>query len=302
MHEIPTRVPVMGTPGLILGVAVAALVATTAGAVDERYHTREEVHSEILALAATYPGIVKVDTLGVSTVDSMDVWSVKVSDNVSSDEDEPVIFYNGVHHAEEILGLEVIMWMLDELTSGYGVSDTITAWVDDCELLFIPLLNPEGHAVVTAETDTTWRKNKRDNNENGQFDMNYDGVDLNRNYDFNWLEGGSDNPVSEFYRGPAPFSENETRLLRDLCLEHKPVFALNYHSPRSSAGDLVYYPWYWVEYGFAPDHYVIYDTATELCDRTLTEGGARLPSPQLLSSYLPGGHERFSDSHHRGRG
>ncbi|MFH1502169.1 MAG: M14 family zinc carboxypeptidase [Candidatus Eisenbacteria bacterium] len=260
-------------PCVVAAAAVLAvlLAASVTQAIPERYHTHDEVHTEIVALAASYPGIVRVDTLGVSTEEGMDVWGVKLSDNVHVDEDEPVVLFNGVHHAEEIMGLEAIMWMLDELTAAYGVNDTVTAWVDGSEIWFIPILNPEGHAVVTADIDTVWRKNKMDNNSNGQFDTDYDGVDLNHNYDFNWAEGGSDNPASDYYRGAAPFSENESRIVRDFCLEHKPVFSLNYHSPRSSDGDLVYYPWYWVGYGFAPDHYVIFDVVSELCARTLDE-------------------------------
>ncbi len=259
--------------GLSIAVVMVFSLVGTALALDERYHTFEETRAELLAVAASYPEIVLLDTLGYSTTDSMAIWGVKISDNAAVDEDEPVVLYDGVHHAEEVLGLEVCLWMIDELTSGYGVNDTITAWIDDCEIWFIPLLNPEGHAVVTAEVDTTWRKNKRDNNENGQFDLDYDGVDLNYNYDFNWDQGGSENPASEYYRGPTAFSENETQIMRDFCLAEKPVLALNYHSPRSSDGDLIYYPWYWVGYGFAPDHHTIYAIASELGSRTLNEDG-----------------------------
>ena len=181
------------------------------------------------------------------------------------------MFYNGVHHAEEVMGLEVIMWMLDEMTAAYGVNDTITQWVDDLEIWFIPILNPEGHDIVTAGTDTIWRKNKFDNNGNSTFDPLLDGVDINHNYDFNWATGGSDNPASEYYRGPSAGSEAETQILCDFCLEHKPLFSLNYHSPRSSPGDLVYYPWYWPLQGFSPDHHTIFPIVSELCARTLTE-------------------------------
>jgi carboxypeptidase T len=258
-----------------IALAIVSLVvlaaAPTASALDARYHNYDETHAEILALAASYPSIVKVDTLGVTATDSLDVWAVKVSDNVDVDEDEPVVLFDGVHHAEEVMGLEVIMWMLDELTASYGVDDTMTQWVDDLEIWFIPILNPEGHNIVTAEIDTIWRKNKFDNNDNGVFDLLDDGVDLNYNYDFNWDQGGSDNPQNEYYRGPSAGSENETQMLCNLCLETKPLFSLNYHSPRSSDGDLVYYPWYWPLQGFSPDHYTIYPIATTLAARTLTE-------------------------------
>ena len=260
-------------PAILFVIAALVVLASapTASALDERYHTKEEVHAEILALAASYPAIVRVDTLGQSMEDGLDIWGVKLSDNVGTNEDEPVVLYNGIHHAEEVMGLEVIMWMLDEMTAAYGVNDTVTQWIDDLEIWFIPILNPEGHEIVTSEIDSIWRKNKFDNNGNGVFDLDYDGVDLNHNYDFNWAEGGSDNPASEYYRGPSAGSESETQLMCDFCLEHKPLFSLNYHSPRSSPGDLVYYPWYWPLQGFSPDHHTIFPIASELAARTLTE-------------------------------
>ncbi len=163
------------------------------------------------------------------------------------------------------------MWMLDEMTAAYGVNDTMTQWINDYEIYFIPLLNPEGHDIVTAGIDTIWRKNKFDNNDNGEFDLLEDGVDINHNYDFNWDQGGSTNPASEYYRGPYAGSENETQIICDFTAEHKPIFSLNYHSPLSSLGDLVYYPWYWPLEGFSPDHHTIFPIVSELCARTLTE-------------------------------
>jgi hypothetical protein len=253
-----------------LGLLVA--LAAPASALDEEYHTRLETYDALVATATSYPSICRMDTLGYSTEEGLPIWALKMSDNVGIDEDEPVILYDGVHHADEVLGLEVCLYMIDELAAAYGVDSTMTAWVSDCEIWFIPLLNPEGHEIVTAEIDTIWRKNKRDNNENGEWDYE-DGVDPNRNYDFNWDQGGSDIPESEYYRGPYPFSEGETQAMRDFCLAHKPVFALNYHSPRSSQGDLVYYPWYWVGHGFSKDHFTIFDVASQLCSRTYNEAG-----------------------------
>lgn len=276
MAERSGRSPRGIVTGATAGILVCLLVfvaAVPCRALDARYHTLAETHAELLAVAASYPSIAELVTLGTTGEEGLPIYALKLSDNVSTDEDEPVVLYDGVHHAEEVMGLESCLWMIDELTTGYGVNDTITGWVNDCEIWFIPLLNPEGHGIVTAETDTTWRKNKTDNNDNGVFDPGYDGVDLNQNYDFNWSLGGSGNPASEYYRGPSPFSEAENRVMRDFCHAEKPVFAVNYHSPRSSDGDCVYYPWYWPGHGFAPDHAIIYNVAAGLATRTKTEAG-----------------------------
>jgi len=48
------------------------------------------------------------------------------------------------------------------------------------------------------------------------------GVDLNRNFDFHWGEtGASTEPCEEIYQGSAPFSEPESRAVRDFILSHK---------------------------------------------------------------------------------
>ena len=48
------------------------------------------------------------------------------------------------------------------------------------------------------------------------------GVDLNRNYAVSWSkEGGSSSkPCDENFRGDFPFSEPETRAIRDFLLDH----------------------------------------------------------------------------------
>jgi hypothetical protein len=248
-------------------------LATAAGALEPRYHTYEEVRAELLATVAAYPAIARVDTIGASSTDGRAIWALKLSDNPCVDEDEPVVLFDGVHHAEEVLGLEVIMWMIDELTAAYGVDDTMTAWIDSNEIWFIPILNPDGHVVVTSGLDETWRKNTRDNNGNGTLDLDFDGVDPNNNYDWNW-DGGDPDTTASYYRGPWAFSENETQAMRDLCEATKPVIALNYHSPLISSGDCIYYPWYWPGHSFAPDHHTIYDIAGELADRTKKGDGS----------------------------
>ena len=63
-----------------------------------------------------------------------------------------------------------------------------------------------------------WRKNLRDNNEDGIFEEDEDGVDINRNYSYAWAnddDGSSGHPASETYRGTEPFSEPETKAIKE---------------------------------------------------------------------------------------
>ncbi len=240
--------------------------------IDPRYHSYNEMVQEVDSIAALYPTVTRVETLGVSTRDSLPILAIKVSDNPTINEDEPAILFNGIHHAEELLSCEVCLYLLNDLVSKYGVDSAITFWINNTEVWIIPILNPEGHNVVMSGLDTIWRKNKRDNNNNGFFDTDSDGVDLNRNYDFNWELGGSADPTSEYYRGQYPFSENETRIISDLALKNNFVFDICYHCVRTGQGELVYYPWRWGTQ-FAIDHPFIKRVVDTLASRIINDAG-----------------------------
>jgi hypothetical protein len=68
------------------------------------------------------------------------------------------------------------------------------------------------------------------------------GVDLNRNYGYQWnakCQSGSSNPVDEDFRGSSPFSEPETQAIRDLALQNNFSYALSFHS----GTEVVLHPW-----------------------------------------------------------
>ena len=70
------------------------------------------------------------------------------------------------------------------------------------------------------------------------------GVDLNRNYGFHWndttVKSGSSDPYSEVYIGPEPFSEPETRAIKQFVEKHKNIkYALSFHSGIVA----ILYPW-----------------------------------------------------------
>ena len=249
--------------------------------IDPIYHTYAEVVAELKSIAHTYPWITKLDSIGVSTTNDSIIWALKISDNPRDEEDEPAILYNGIHHAKELMGAEICMYMIDSLVRGYGSDPQITAWVDSTEIWIVPIVNPDGHNVVmhVPSIDTSWRKNTRDNNNNGIFDTLYDGVDLNRNYDFNWHTIGSD-PWDPTYKGLYPFSELETQAIRDFSNDQHFIFAVNYHGPDLGVGEIIYYPWKWDEQQ-SPDSFAIKNVADSMASLiTYAIGWGNAKSPK----------------------
>ncbi|MBL7073769.1 T9SS type A sorting domain-containing protein [candidate division KSB1 bacterium] len=267
---------------------------------DPRFHTLEEIYSELDSLSTLYPGIMKWDTIGISTQDSLPIWAVKISDSVEVEEDEPAVLNIGQHHAEEVLGVEICMKMIGDLVTWYGSPTFLTRCVNELEIWFVPTMNPEGHLVVTDTLDLTYRKNKRDNNENGIFDYrvgigwDIDGVDPNRNYDFNWIHGDTLYQGDyDYYRGPYPFSELENQAIRDLAVQQNFVLSIAYHSARSSDNfEKVFYSWNW-EGKHPPDYGVIQDIAYDVAGLIVNESGTGHYQPSNSESRRGHAHDWF---------
>ena len=101
-----------------------------------------------------------------------------------------------------------------------------TAWPEKFHFVIYPLLNPDGYEYTWTD-ERLWRKNRNSNN-----GSSCKGVDLNRNYDIEWMNAGSSsNKCSSVYAGTEAFSEPESQAQRDdmLAMENKLAY-LTYHA------------------------------------------------------------------------
>ena len=212
---------------------------------------------ELMAQAAEHPEIAEFRVIG-QTVQGQDIGAVRVTKNVEKAKDgkKPTTVYVAAQHAREWITPEMVRRLLDLYLTEYGTDDRITDLVDDTELWFVPVANPDGYDFTFEEGQRLWRKNLRDNNGDGEITVG-DGVDLNRNSATRWgydNEGSSPNPASETYRGPSPASEPETQALDELFGDITPQFMINYHS----AAELLLYGIGWQVATPSPDD-VIYE-------------------------------------------
>jgi hypothetical protein len=238
-------VQTLGVPVSI--VSTPELPGPAATAIDAnlgQYHTYAEMESVLNALESAYPALADLSVMGTS-IEGRNLYVLKISDNVGTDEEEPEVFYMGCHHARELMSVDIPLRFAEYLLTEYGVDADVTEMVDSREIWIAPMLNPDGHYYVqqnhsNPESDYWWRKNRRYN-----YDGSY-GVDLNRNYSYMWgydNTGSSPTPSNDVYRGSGPFSEPEMQAVRDFCNARNFIIALSYHS----YGELLLFPW-----GYAP--------------------------------------------------
>src|SRR5215210_4694763 len=211
-------------------------------------------------LAAKYPKIAKLETIGQS-VRGQAIYAMKVTNNAKSTRDgaRPAVLYSAVQHAREWLAGETERRTLRLFLDNYGKTGTavgtdgqpvagvssseITSLVNNRELWFILIANPDGYDFTFDPANRLWRKNLHDNNGDGQITA-VDGVDPNRNFPTRWNyddEGSNTDMSSETFRGTGPASEPETQAF--LSLMNRVRFAYNKND--HTAAQLLLWPFGW---------------------------------------------------------
>ncbi len=265
------------------------------------YRTYDDMVAELLSLEFNHNDLVDVSIIGESRGKyyatwgntnyedyQHDIYCVKLSDNVMDDEDEPNIIFDGGHHAREPIGVEQVMLILNYLVDNYGTDPDVTFWVDHAQIWFVPMINPDGHKIVIDQIDTSWRKNIRDNDGDGQITWGSyyypDGVDCNRNYGpLEWFGGeGTSGPSGQTYCGPEPFSEPETSALRNLLAQYRFDMGMSYHS----YSELIMWPLGYNMTCQAPDENALANLGQEMAATVPSQYGGTY-TPQQTNALYP---------------
>ncbi|MGW6538852.1 M14 family metallopeptidase [Streptomyces sp. NPDC055051] len=179
---------------------------------DARYHNYAEMTAEIDQRLAAYPSIMSKRVIGKS-YQGRDIVAIKISDNVAVDENEPEVLFTHHQHAREHLTVEMALYLLRELGAGYGSDSRVTNAVNGREIWIVPDLNPDGGEYdIATGSYRSWRKNRQPNSGSSAI-----GTDMNRNWDYKWgcCGGSSGSKSSDTYRGAAPESAPEVKVVAD---------------------------------------------------------------------------------------
>ncbi|WP_103068178.1 M14 family zinc carboxypeptidase [Aquimarina sediminis] len=127
--------------------------------------------------AANNPSLCKVENIGATTEGDKSILFVKLSDNVTQNEQEPRVMYTSSMHGDEIAGYPMMLNLIDYLLGAYNDTShpkhaEIKNLLDNNEVWINPLANPDG----------TYRNSANNTSVANATRGNANNVDLNRNY------------------------------------------------------------------------------------------------------------------------
>lgn len=226
------------------------------------YETVEETFAAGDAMIAAQPTLASWVTAGSSWLKTQgqggyDIKVLKLTNSAvpaPAGDGKPKLFINSAIHAREYTTAPLVLEFAKWLVNGYGVNADATWILDHHEVHLMFHANPDGRK--RAETGLSWRKNV---NNNFCANTNTRGVDLNRNFTFEWNstagQGSSGSACSLTYRGPSAGSEPETQAVQNYARslwpdrrgpgvnDPAPADTSGIHIDIHSYSQLVLWPW-----------------------------------------------------------
>ena len=128
------------------------------------------------------------------------IYSKKFDACIVLDVEKPVIFIEGGIHAREWISPATVTFFIRELVTNADYRDmigmindglvSITDNNDTLEMydwIIVPVVNPDGYEFSHTD-DRMWRKNRGKSKSLLNIISNCRGIDLNRNFGYNWGE------------------------------------------------------------------------------------------------------------------
>ena len=185
------------------------------------YRSYNESTEIFLRYAKQYPNLIKLESIG-QTWEKRDINLVTISNDIINSNSKPALFFTGTIHAREWVGHELAIEFVKYVVNNIDLDPNLQKSLESSTIYLVPCANPDGFEY-SRNHFSFWRKNRRQN-----ADGSY-GVDLNRNFSIGFTKNS--NPTSNIYGGPEPFSEPETKALKNFVDSHPNItIALDYHS------------------------------------------------------------------------
>lgn len=191
------------------------------------YHNISQTEKDLKSIALLYPDFVRIEWMYRSRNDAPQLVTHITNFSLPFFDESPneglgyrkilspkvLVLFSYGEHAREFFPVESCFHLLKNLTDGLkaklgSYEETFTRSVlRRFDIYAIVMANPDGRSYIESSQNFCWRGTSR-------------GVDLNRNFDWQFAKSGSSNdPEDEEYRGPLPFSGSIASGFRQISVE-----------------------------------------------------------------------------------
>ncbi|MEZ5218233.1 MAG: M14 family metallopeptidase [Ilumatobacteraceae bacterium] len=127
----------------------------------DRYCRYDELTAFLTELAAAYPELVEVESIGRSH-EGRDIWLATVTDRATGAHgDKPAMWVDGNIHATELTASAAAIGLLRRLVTGYGSDARVTEALRTRTFYVVPRVNPDGAELALADTPRWLRSSVR---------------------------------------------------------------------------------------------------------------------------------------------
>lgn len=195
------------------------------------YFTTQEMFDNLSSMLSQYPNLI-TDIIPISdtlTHEGRTMYYLRISNDPNTVQNKPRVLYTSLIHSREPGSLSETLFFMWYLLENYGTDPEVTYLVDNVEMYFVPMINPDGYARNEATDPNGGGMHRK--NRNPAHGTTNRGVDLNRNFNYEWgTTGVSFNENNDTYPGTGPFSEPETQNMKKIAEQFGVSFAFNAHT------------------------------------------------------------------------
>ncbi|KAJ8717198.1 hypothetical protein PYW08_005597 [Mythimna loreyi] len=248
----------------------------TEGAPTEKIHKKYEkdyplyispyaLYPQMVELMKEFPNANATVTKFARTVEYNDIVLISVSEKKTAErysrakdskyvEDAPekkIIF---IVHGLTVMGMKSLMTMI-QLSELRELFSYYFKYLDKFDFFIMPLANPDGYSASRSADHAIWNKNMSPQSV-------CPGVFVDRNFDIAWNVTRDISSCSQLYPGATPFSEVESKAVRDVFhyYSHKILAYIHLHAgtfdERVFKGDAILYPRGYTESQSDDDKYI----------------------------------------------
>ncbi|KAG8956993.1 putative metallocarboxypeptidase ecm14 [Tulasnella sp. 408] len=178
------------------------------------FHDWLDISSFMQQMAEDYPDIVRVVRIG-RTAEGRDIVGLDIGTREKNKKGKPKNWrkhrtvIQGAQHAREWIATSTALYFAHSLLVNKKERGSMVKLLERMDFTIIPVPNPDGY-VYTWEHERLWYKNRQDVVGGG---TRCKGLDLNRNWGYEWQPGSDHKVCAEWYPGEHAFEALETRAI-----------------------------------------------------------------------------------------